>query len=270
MTADFIVNARWLREHRGDSNLILVDTRPAKYFRAGHPAGTRHFDPFPFHYSDTSERGTTEFRAQLEWIFSALGITTNNIVVFYEEDAGMRSTRGAWLLEWMGHPCAKILDGGLKALAGEKLATAVHAYEPSAFEARANESAGAPAAYIVSKLGHRDVQIFDVRSDAEYYSERVRAKHGGAIPGAFHLDWTASQDKSGAFKSADELRAQFESLGLDPQAEVITYCQGGYRAAHAYYALRIAGYRKVRNYWGSWGEWGNRDDTPIQYPKRKP
>ena len=38
----------------------------------------------------------------------------------------------------------------------------------------------------------------------------------------------------------------------------MTYCQGGYRAAHGYLALRLLGYPRVRNYTGSWKEWGDR------------
>ena len=45
---------------------------------------------------------------------------------------------------------------------------------------------------------------------------------------------------------------------------MIPYCQGGYRSAHTYLALRLIGYPRVRNYLGSWGEWGNRLDLPIE------
>ena len=103
---NLIVDAKWLRAHRGDADLILVDTRPAKDFHAGHLGGARHFDPFPFHHTDTSERGIAEFGAQLEWIFSALGITGGETVVFYENESGMRAARGQWALEYAGHPRA--------------------------------------------------------------------------------------------------------------------------------------------------------------------
>jgi thiosulfate/3-mercaptopyruvate sulfurtransferase len=43
----------------------------------------------------------------------------------------------------------------------------------------------------------------------------------------------------------------------------VTYCQGGVRAAHAAFALRLAGYPRVRIYDGSWAEWGNDPALPI-------
>jgi len=47
---------------------------------------------------------------------------------------------------------------------------------------------------------------------------------------------------------------------------VISYCQGGYRAAHSYIALRLIGFPKIRNYIGSWKEWGDRADLPVEQP----
>jgi thiosulfate/3-mercaptopyruvate sulfurtransferase len=267
--SDFLVSAQWLREHRDDPGLVVVDTRSTDDYWKGHLEGARHFDPFPFHSYDTGAHGQAEFRAQLKWIFSTLGITTRHTVVFYENDSGMCAVRATWALEWMGHRGAKILDGGLKALGGEGLVTEVAPYSPALFDGTPRDDSAANLAYVVERIGRPGFQIFDVRSDAEYYSERVRAKHGGAVPGAIHQDWTATKDGAGAFRPPEELRAGFERLGLDPAAEIITYCQGGYRAAHVYFALRLAGYRNVRNYWASWVEWGNRDDVPIEYPRRR-
>ena len=197
---DFLVDARWLAEHRSAPDVVLVDTRSATDFRAGHLAGARHFDPFPFHFLDTSVRGMEEVRAQLAWIFSALGITGAETLVFYENESGMRATRTAWLAEYMGHPRVRILDGGLK-LAGAELTTAVAPVTPSAFAASAREEISASHEYLVERLGRADVRIFDVRTDEEYFGERVRARRAGALPGAVHLDWVNNVAASGAFRS---------------------------------------------------------------------
>ena len=55
-----------------------------------------------------------------------------------------------------------------------------------------------------------------------------------------------------------------DDAGVTPDREVLAYCQGGYRAAHAYLALRLLGYPRVRNYVGSWKEWGDREDLPLE------
>ena len=122
---------------------------------------------------------------------------------------------------------------------------------------------------VKDRLGRADVVILDTRSDGEYNGTTVRAKRGGAIPGAVHLEWTRNLGPDGAFKPAAELQAMYEAAGVTPDKEVVTYCQGGYRAAHSYLALRLLGYPRVRNYIGSWKEWGDREDLPIEKPARQ-
>jgi thiosulfate/3-mercaptopyruvate sulfurtransferase len=262
------VDEQWLGEHRGDPGVLIIDARPPKDYWAGHIEGARHFDPYPFACYDTSEHGLQIFRKQHEWIFGTLGVTGTETVLFYENDTGMRATRGAWALEYVGHHMVRILDGGLKSVPGEKLVTAAPGITPAAYREHEHPDMVASLARIRDSLRKPGVQLFDVRTPEEHFGEHVRSRHGGAIPGAINLNWTEANRPDGKLKAPDELRTQYRALGLDPEAEIITYCQGGYRAAHAYYALRRAGFRQVRNYVGSWGEWGNHDDVPIDRPRR--
>ena len=96
----------------------------------------------------------------------------------------------------------------------------------------------------------------------------IRAKRGGAIPGSVHIEWTQNLAADGTYKNVADLHAMYTLSGVTPDKTVVTYCQGGYRAAHTYLALRILGFPHVRNYTGSWKEWGDRDDLPIEYPGR--
>ena len=55
-----------------------------------------------------------------------------------------------------------------------------------------------------------------------------------------------------------------EIYQLPRDAEIVTYCQGAYRAANTYVALKKIGFKNVKVYLGSWGEWGNELVLPIE------
>ena len=88
----------------------------------------------------------------------------------------------------------------------------------------------------------------------------------GTVPGAVHVFWREHLDARGALRPAEEIRALYESKGVTPDKTVIPFCQGGYRSANTFLALKSLGYPRVRNYVGSWGEWGNREDSSIVIP----
>lgn len=183
----------------------------------------------------------------------------------------MRAARGLWFLEYLGHENVNVLDGGIQAWreAGYPITTEATSPEPSQFKTAERRELLATANDVLDSLGKERTRILDTRSDAEYMGKNIRAARGGAIPGAIHIEWTQNLDKNGKYKSAAELKAMYEEAGITPDKEVIPYCQGGYRSAHTYLALRLIGFPKVRNYLGSWKEWGDRLDLPIEKPWEK-
>ena len=180
----------------------------------------------------------------------------------------MLAARAFWFLEYFGHPHVRVLNGGTKAwtAAGLALTTEVEAPVPSTWTGSPHAPILATWKDLHDKLGRADVAVLDTRSDGEYCGTTVRSARGGAVPGAIHIEWTRNLAADGTFKPADDLRAMYEAAGVTPDREVIAYCQGGYRAANSYLALRLLGYPNVSNYLGSWREWGDRLDLPIEHP----
>lgn len=249
---------------------LLLDVRPTEEFAVGHLPGAMHLDLWGLSLIDTSEAPLRAFMWMIGHLFSLRGVTPDRPVVVYEQDSGMRAARAFWFLEYLGHPDVRVLDGGLKAwkAAGLPVTTDVAAPVPSEWHGTPDAAKLATWQHVKERLGDPATTIIDTRSDAEYYGEAVRARRGGAIPGAVHLEWKNNLAADGRFKSEAELRSMYEAAGVTPDREVVTYCQGGYRAAHAYLALRTLGFPRVRNYTGSWKEWGDRDDLPLERPVR--
>ena len=144
-----------------------------------------------------------------------------------------------------------------------------HGAQSRAFKTAERREVLATADDVLRALDQKDAIILDTRSEGEHFGTMVRAARGGAIPHSVHIEWTDNLDATGKFKSNTELKAMYDRAGVTPDKEVYAYCQGGYRAAHSYIALRLLGFAKVRNYIGSWKEWGDRTDLPLEIPQKK-
>ena len=248
--------------------LLLLDVRPAHQFAAGHLPHAVHLDLFGLSLTDSDPAPLKAFLWVIEHLFASRGVSADRRVVAYEETSGILAARAFWFLEFFGHPSVRVLDGGTREWQAAGFALTTEADAPKATEWTGTRRTELLATWkdVSDRLGLADTAILDTRSDGEYCGTTARAARGGAIPGAVHLEWTRNLGPDGAFKPAAELRAMYEKAGITADREVVPYCQGGYRAAHAYLALRLLGYPRLRNYLASWREWGDRLDLPIEHP----
>jgi len=156
-----------------------------------------------------------------------------------------------------------MLDGGFEKWKREKLPVEVKSNQLRniRFIGKPNSKVIADTNEVNRSLSNKNVVIVDARSRQEYDGSEVRAARRGHIPSAVNIDWEDNVEKA-VFKSKQKLLKIYSKIPEDSQ--IITYCQGGYRAANAFVALKILGYKKVKMYLGSWGEWGNRLEFPVE------
>ena len=248
---------------------LILDLRPPDAYANGQVPGAIHLDLWGVSLVDTDPAPLQAFMWMIEHVLAVHGVRAATPVVVYDDQSGIRAARAFWFLEYFGHP-VRLLDGGFGAWtqAGLPVTREPLPAQASEWTGTRDERTLATWREVRAAIGRPDAVILDTRSDGEYCGTTVRAKRGGAVPGAVHIEWTRNLTPAGSFKPAEELRAMYEKAGVTPDRQVITYCQGGYRAAHSYLALRLLGYPRVRNYVGSWKEWGDREDLPIEVPGR--
>lgn len=261
--SSLLITAEELVSMLGNPKLLLVDTRPFSKYLLGHIPGAINLDLFQFNWIDTSGTGIKEFERQSRILLSNIGVKNNKDVVFYDEISGMSSSRGVWLLLYFSHKNSFLLDGGLRRWKRGEYPIEIKTNPPlrSKFLGKPDRNILASFNEVKKSLGKKHYVILDARTKEEFGGKHVRAAKAGHIPSAINVDW-AQNIKNGSLKNGKGLSKLYSMIPRN--SKIITYCQGGYRAANTFIALKMLGYENVKMYLGSWGEWGNKVDSPVE------
>ncbi len=268
---DLLVETDWLAEHVQDAGVRLVDCGSADAYQRAHipgAAGLGGVNPF---LKDPAKEAHVMPAEQVSALMGRLGIGDNTLVIAYDDNNALQAGRFWWVLQHYGHTTAKVLNGGWRRWAAEGRAVSTDPVQPQAatFTPRRNDEVICRLDDLRAAIHAPETAILDVRSEGEYAGTDTRGnKRAGHVPGAAHIEWLEFMTKDGrsVFRPAEEIERLLQHAGVRRDRPVITYCQGGIRAAHAMFVLALMGYGRVRNYDASMREWANRDDTPLELP----
>lgn len=262
-----------------DGNVIPIDTRDPESFEAGHlPGAVNAHDIFTYLATSTPE-GQKELQSKFAEIFGNAGLSGKELAVVYEQSMNTgfgQSCRGYYLLKFLGYPNAAVLHGGFKAWTDAGLPTTTEVATPAPKPFPVDPQAASlivDAQTMLEALENPDIVKLDVR-DVDEWIGASSSPYGadfcprkGRIPGARWLEWYRMM-KPGAdgpvFKSKNEIIAECQTVGITPDTPVILYCFKGARTSNTFIALKEAGVKDVRTYFGSWNEWSRDPSLPIE------
>jgi len=273
--SEFIATVDWVKEHKNDENVTIIDVREKEYFDDRLVPGAVHLPWGEFRTNNAvlNLAGLFVGIEAAQQILGNYGVARTDTVVLYdsaERDGGATASYFFWVLDLLGHENKKILEGGIDAwiAANEEIASKPAQLESLLYQAPVEEIDKRKLAqgnFIYFRLGDPHYYILDVRSKEEYLGEKPNVALDGTvlklghIPSAVNIDYRLNwqnQEKK-MLKPYSQLQQLYR--GLDTTKPVVVYCHSGRRSSFSYFVLRVMGFKDVIVYDRSWNEWGNPD-----------
>jgi thiosulfate/3-mercaptopyruvate sulfurtransferase len=264
----------------GKPDWVVVDCRDLKDYAKGHIPGAISFGKeCKRALRDPTSRAFTDFK-RYETIFGKSGIGNDTNVIFYGEhkvtDTFKDVTVAFWIMEYLGHQKAHVLNGGIDAWmkAGKKLTNEPTIKPEKPFKAKvaASRIASSDEMLQIALGKKKDVTVIDARTKAEHLGEDIRALRGGHVPNTTvnisHKD-TMDQDKDPAtgkevdngYLSPDRVAGFYKNF--DKNKRTVGYCHTGTRSTLTYLELRLLGFKDPANWDESWIVWGSNLKYPV-------
>jgi len=276
---EVLVDTQWIEEHLKDEKVRIaeVDYDPTANYELGHIPGSVLIK-WKADINDPIARNILNKQA-FEDLLQRIGVNNDTTLALYGDFNNWFAAFAFWVFKYYGFNDVRIINGGRKKWLQEDRPLTKDVQNQTrgnykVAEKEPDSNIRVYLDYVRNTLGSKSKSLVDVRSPKEFTGEILappeypteHAQRGGHIPGATNIPWSqAVNDSDGTFKSAGELKTLYESKGITPDKEIITYCRIGERSSHTWFALKyLLGYPNVKNYDGSWTEWGNIIANPIE------
>lgn len=260
------------------SDVVVIDTRSPEAYAAGHIPGAVNIHDIFTYLATSDAAGVGEMVDKFATAFGAAGLDGRKTAVLYEQSMNTgfgQSCRGYFLLSFLGYPKAAVLHGGFDAWLAEGLAASTDIPKPSPAAFPVDPQAASLLLTkddVLAALEDPSVALLDVRDVDEWIADSSSpygkdfCPRKGRIPGAKWVEWYRLMKPSPSgpvIKSAPEVLAELATVGITRDTPVYLYCFKGARASNSFLALKQAGVRDVRIYFGSWNEWSRDPELPI-------
>lgn len=275
-----LISAADLAQHSQDKNWIVVDCRHdlmnhdagREAYLAGH-IPCAYFADMETDLADKTPGPHGEFRGRHplptpETFIATLrrwGINDDTQVIAYDAQGGMFAARLWWMLRWVGHEAAAVLDGGLPAwqAQGGQLVTEAAPAKQGHITLRPSLTSSVDVDDVLANLASKQRIVVDARAADRFRGENeIIDPIGGHIPGAKNRFFKDNLQADGRFKSPEQLRTEFAAVIRTPQ-DSIMQCGSGATACHNLLAMEIAGLPGAALYPGSWSEWCADPSRPV-------
>lgn len=266
-----LVTGDWLYFHLGKPGLAIVESdENVLLYDVGHIPGAVKVD----WHTDLNDPKVRDYITgeQFADLMNRKGIARDDTVVIYGDKSNWWAAYALWVFTLFGHPDVRLLNGGRDLWLAERRDTSLAVPNKTSTSYPVVNRNDAPIRAfkddVLAILGTQP--LIDVRSLDEYTgkctempdSPEESVLRAGHIPTARSIPWEMTVDKSGRFRSSEELERLYDFI--TPNNKTIVYCRIGERSSHTWFVLtHLLGKPGVRNYDGSWTEWGNTVRVPI-------
>ncbi len=275
---DSLVSTEWLERELGAPDLKLIDAtwflhgsgRDARAeFEAGHIPGAVFLDLDDVSDPDSPFPHMLPSEARFASRMQSLGARDGARFVVYDNSPLHSSARIWWMLKRYGAHYVALLDGGFQkwTAEGRPVEQGREHHRHGHFTAFLDESAVVDKAAVRVLVEAGTHEIVDARPAPRFAGGEAEPRPGlasGHIPGSRNLPQAELFNPDNSWKRGAELRAAFDSAGIDLSRPMVTTCGSGVTAAVVLFGAHLLGKDDVRLYDGSWSEWGADPETPKE------